>query len=321
MNQIQIVSAYWQLAAQLLPVIVCTGIGVYWGLTKKAYPAEFVSNLAISIATPSLVFYTLVSTHLDNALLSKVALAAVTLTVIMALVAAVLLKLLRLPVFFLLPCATFPNAGNLGLPMSQLAFGDDGLVIAVALFAIFSLVQHTLAVSVLVWANRRQSSTPTVKRSFPYAVALMGTSAMALKALAIPVPTPILNSAKMVGSLAVPMMLISLGYALSTIKQSSLGDGAKLALARMLTGLLSGLLLLWVFELPDLVGEVLVQQVLMPVAVVNYIYTQRFTPLGQTAASAVLISTVFFAVIAPVVLWWAHVGVHWFLSVAPLISR
>ena len=100
MNQFLIVSAYWQLAAQLLPVIVCTGIGVYWGLTKKAYPAEFVSNLAISIATPSLVFYTLVSTHLDNALLSKVALAAVTLTVIMALVAAVLLKLLRLPVFF-----------------------------------------------------------------------------------------------------------------------------------------------------------------------------------------------------------------------------
>ena len=59
MNQLQIVSAYWQLAAQLLPVIVCTGIGIYWGLSKKDYPAEFVSNLAISIATPSLaVSYT-----------------------------------------------------------------------------------------------------------------------------------------------------------------------------------------------------------------------------------------------------------------------
>ncbi len=310
MNQLQLAQAYWQLAAQLLPVIVCTGIGVYWGVRQKAYPAEFVSNLAISIATPSLVFYTLVSTQLDNATLSKVAVAALLLIVIMALIAAALLRLLQLPVLFLLPCATFPNAGNLGLPMSQLAFGDEGLVIAVALFAIFSFVQHTLAVSVLVWANRRDSSVQTVKRSFPYAVAFMGGAAVLLKAFAIAVPAPILNSAKLVGSLAVPMMLISLGYALSTIRQSSVGEGARLAGARLLTGWLSGLVLLRLLDLPDLVAEVLVQQVLMPVAVVNYIYTQRFTPLGNTAASAVLISTLFFALMAPLVLWWAHVGVH-----------
>ncbi len=310
MNQLQLAQAYWQLAAQLLPVIVCTGIGVYWGVRKKAYPAEFVSNLAISIATPSLVFYTLVSTQLDNATLSKVALATLLLIVIMALIAAALLRLLQLPVLFLLPCATFPNAGNLGLPMSQLAFGDEGLVIAVALFAIFSFVQHTLAVSVLVWANRRDTSVQTVKRSFPYAVALMGGSAVLLKAFAISVPAPILNSAKMVGSLAVPMMLISLGYALSTIRQSSVAEGARLAGARLLTGWLSGLVLLRLLDLPELVAEVLVQQVLMPVAVVNYIYTQRFTPHGNTAASAVLISTLAFALMAPLVLWWSHVGVH-----------
>ena len=56
MQQLHIAAAYWQLAAQLLPVIVCTGIGVYWGMARKDYPAEFVSNLAISIATPCLVF-------------------------------------------------------------------------------------------------------------------------------------------------------------------------------------------------------------------------------------------------------------------------
>ena len=310
MQQLHIAAAYWQLAAQLLPVIVCTGIGVYWGMARKDYPAEFVSNLAISIATPCLVFYTLVSTQLNNALLLKVALAAVLLIVIMALIAAVLLRIFHLPVLFLLPCATFPNAGNLGLPMSQLAFGDDGLVIAVALFAIFSFVQHTLAVSVLVWANRREPSVQTVKRSFPYAVALMGISAVLFKAFDITVPAPILNSSKLVGSLAVPMMLISLGYALSTIKQSSVAEGAKLAAARLLTGFLSGLVLIWLLDLPELVGAVLVQQVMLPVAVVNYIYTQRFTSLGNTAASAVLISTLFFTLISPAVLWWAHSGVH-----------
>jgi predicted permease len=43
---------------------------------------------------------------------------------------------------------------------------------------------------------------------------------------------------------------------------------------------------------------------LMPVAVVNYIYTQRLTPYGQTAAAGVLVSTVIFALLAPMIVWW-----------------
>jgi predicted permease len=104
----------------------------------KSLSSEFISQVAISFATPSLVFYTLVTTGMDNALLLKVGMAAVVSVIFMALIASVLLKLTRLPVLFLLPCATFPNAGNLGLPMAQMSYGDEGMVIAVTFFAIFS---------------------------------------------------------------------------------------------------------------------------------------------------------------------------------------
>ena len=60
-----------------------------------------------------------------------------------ALAGALLLKVLKLPVRTLLPTAFLPNAGNLGLPMSQLAFGDAGLSVAVAFFAVNSFIMHT----------------------------------------------------------------------------------------------------------------------------------------------------------------------------------
>ena len=89
-------AAYPALLAQLLPVISCAAIGFYWGKMGKTFPSEFVSNVAISFATPCLVFHTLVTTHMDNALLLKVGGAAVVSVFVMAVIAALLLKVLRL---------------------------------------------------------------------------------------------------------------------------------------------------------------------------------------------------------------------------------
>ena len=64
-----------------------------------------------------------------------------------------------MPARTLEPAATFPNTGNLELPIAQLAFGDTGL--AVAFFAINSFVQHT--VGVCVTSRRGNRSQPWLK--------------------------------------------------------------------------------------------------------------------------------------------------------------
>jgi len=69
MGEFNLLSTYPSLLAQLLPVICCAAIGFYWGKLGKVFPSEFISQVAISFATPSLVFYTLVTTSMDNALL------------------------------------------------------------------------------------------------------------------------------------------------------------------------------------------------------------------------------------------------------------
>ena len=163
-------SAYVQLLALLTPVIACASIGAVWAAKKIDYPGRFVSVLVTSVSTPCLVFSTLVTTRLDNAVLLQVSGTALAALLTMGLVAAVLLRACKLSLRGFLPAAVFPNAGNLGLPLSQLTFGDDGLAVAVTIFAVFSLVQHTLGVAYLAWVNPKKEGAI---RTFPYGATLV----------------------------------------------------------------------------------------------------------------------------------------------------
>jgi len=52
----------------------------------------------------------------------------------------------------------------------------------------------------------------------------------------------------------------------------------------------------------DLAG-VLILQMGMPCAVVSYMYSRRYTDMGDTSAGAVLVSTALFLALAPLFLW------------------
>lgn len=126
------------------------------------------------------MFHTFVTTRLDDRALADVAAATLLALLLCALACALLLKLGRLPVRTLLPTAFLPNAGNLGLPISQLAFGDAGLSVAVAFFAVNSFVMHTIAVRLLPGVNTRGS--------WKSPILLASVLAVAMRLLNVPVP-------------------------------------------------------------------------------------------------------------------------------------
>jgi predicted permease len=220
----------------------------------------------------------------------------------MGLVAALLLRICKLSLRGFLPAAVFPNAGNLGLPLSQLTFGDDGLAVAVTIFAVFSLVQHTFGVAYLGWVNPKKEGAI---RTFPYGATLVAVLAVCVRVFDIQVPMVILKSAQLVGSLSIPLMLISLGHALMTVSHRGVKEGAWLAGVRLCVGLLASAALVSVFELPPMVNSVLVLMTGMPVAVVSFMYADRLTHNGETVAGAVLVSTLVFVVLSPLLMSWA----------------
>jgi predicted permease len=295
-------SAYVQLFALLTPVIACTSIGAVWAAKKIDYPGRFVSVLVTSVSTPCLVFSTLVSTRLDNTLLLQVSGTALAALLTMGLVAALLLRMCKLSLRGFLPAAIFPNAGNLGLPLSQLTFGDDGLAVAVTIFAVFSLLQHTIGVAYLGWVNPKKEGAV---RTFPYGATLVAVLAVFIRVFDMQVPMSILKSTQLVGSLSIPLMLISLGHALMTVSHRGVKQGAWLAGVRLCAGLLAGAALVSVFQLPPMVNSVLVLMLGMPVAVVSFMYADRLTHNGETVAGAVLVSTLVFVVLSPLLMSWA----------------
>jgi len=104
----------------------------------------------------------------------------------------------------------------------------------------------------------------------------------------------------------VPLMLLSLGHALALIPSNGVRDGAKVGAIRLVVGLVTGLAVVWAMDLEPVLAGALTLQMAMPCAVVSYMYARRYTPLGDTAAGAVLVSTVVFLLLAPLMLWFSH---------------
>lgn len=282
----------------MLPLLSCVGIGLYWGKRDLPFGGNFITTLVTSVTTPALVFHTFVTTHLDDRALADVAAATLIALLLCALISAALLKAWKLPVLSLLPTAFLPNAGNLGLPISQLAFGDAGLSVAVAFFAVNSFVMHTIAVRMLPGVN--------TKGSWKSPILLASVVAVALRLLHVPVPAWIIETARMLGAVTVPLMLLSLGHALALIPSNGVRDGAKVAAIRLVVGLATGMAVVWALNLEPVLAGALTLQMAMPCAVVSYMYARRYTPLGDTAAGAVLVSTVVFLLLAPLMLWFSH---------------
>jgi predicted permease len=288
---------YGAVALMLLPVFVCISVGIAWGYRKLTFPGAFISQLVTLVAVPSLVFHTLATTHLATSTVVSVAVAAALGILLMGLLSAALLRLAGFPVRTLIPTTTFPNAGNLGLPLSQLAFGDAGLSVAVTFFAVTSFLQHTVGVYLLTAhkGNRGGWISPVV---------LAALTAVAMRLASIPAPGWIIESTRMLGSLTIPLMLISLGYTLVTISHGSIRQGFVLGMIRLAVGLVGGTIVVKTLGLPPEIAGVTLFQMMMPVAVINYLYAQRYTDHADATAGAVVASTACFLLLCPLVLWY-----------------
>ncbi|QCS62625.1 AEC family transporter [Achromobacter denitrificans] len=286
---------YFSTLVLMLPLLSCVGIGALWAKRDLPFGGSFITTLVTSVTTPALVFHTFVTTHLDDRALADVAVATLLALLLCGLVCTLWLKVWKLPVRTLLPTASLPNAGNLGLPISQMAFGDAGLSVAVAFFAVNSFVMHTLAVRLLPGVN--------TKGSWKSPILLASVVAVALRMLHVPVPDWIVETSRMLGAVTVPLMLLSLGHALALIPSGGLRNGAKVAVMRLVVGLAAGLAVVWALDLEPVLAGALSLQMAMPCAVVSYMYVKRYTSEGDTAAGAVLVSTVAFLLLAPVMLW------------------
>jgi predicted permease len=286
-----------ELATIVAPVALIALLGFGWVKSRQPFDAAFVTALTFYVGGPALSLHSLSRLTLpigDIVLMGGATLASLAFS---GIAGAVVLRLLRLPVMPLLPSVMVPNTGNLGLPLALFAFGEQGLGLAVVTFALTSVVNNTVA----QWmASGDASPKVLLKSPVIYAVLI----ALALLLTATPLPRWIANTTQLLGAPTIPLMLMMLGVALAQMRIAALGRGLLLAVLRIVIGTLSGIGTAWLFGLDGIAAAVLILQASMPVAVVNYLFAQKYGTEPQSVAAAILVSTLLSLASVPLLLAW-----------------
>lgn len=287
-----------ELFAVLSPVIIVAGIGYAWARSGQNYPTEFIARLVLSIGTPSLVLATLSRTDLDPQAFISIALGCVFVTGCMGLIGLLFSRLFRQQWKVLVPAFLFPNTGNMGLPISLYAFGEHGLALAVGFFLTLSIFQFTVGIAL----SGNAASMRDLLRN-PILISLF--LALPIIFFDLQLPRWLGNTVSLLGGMTIPLMLLTLGVSLASIRLRHLGSGLGLGALRILLGAAVGWGIGAALALEPLTHAVLVVQSAMPVAVFNYLFAVRANRSPEQVASLVLCSTILAIGLLPLILaWW-----------------
>jgi hypothetical protein len=189
----------------------------------------------------------------------------------------------------------FGNTGNLGLPLALFAFGQAGLGYAVVVFAVAGIWGFTFG----VWLVSHGGSPLRVLKEPLVAGTLLG-------ALFLwqgwHTPQWLTNSLELIGQMAIPLMLITLGVAVARLKPGRLGQAIWLSLLRVAICLAIGVAVGMAFDLEPVAMAVLILQVSTPVAVTTYMLASKYGADGDAVAGMVIVSTLLSVVTLPLTL-------------------
>lgn len=269
----------------ITPVLACAVIGYFWKRQGKPFSTEVITPLVTAIGTPCLVFSTLVKVEISpEAFTDMVAAAAVTIIAFFA-ISWTVLKAFKLDVRAFLNAMVFANIGNMGLPLCLLAFGQEGLALAIAYFTVDVVFLFTVGVAI---SARAASVGAVLRLPVIYAIA----AALVVMFLDIDAPQAVVKTTELLGGLTIPLMLIALGVSLADMKVSSVKVSVGLSVLRLGMGFAVGWATAVLFGMEGAARGVLILQCAMPVAVFNYLFAARYDTRPAEVAGTVVVSTV-----------------------------
>ncbi len=277
------------------PVFLLAAIGFVWVKLGFEYRVQFVTRLAMTLAVPCLIFVALMRTEVAPEALAALSLASLAAYAVVMIASFLLVKALGLDVpTFVAPLA-FGNTGNLGLPLALFAFGAEGLGYAVVVFAVMAILSFTVG----IWMVSGGGSLKRVVQEPLVAATLLG-------ALFLwqgwQTPVFLTNALELIGQMAIPLMLITLGVAVARLETKAMGQALALSLVKVLicVGAAYGAAVL--FDLEPVAAAVLIVQVATPVAVTSYLLAEKYGNDAQPVAGLVVASTLLSVVALPLIL-------------------
>lgn len=276
----------------LLPVMVLAVLGYVLQRTLRLDPRPL-AQVVFYAFSPALVFSILVDIPVALTELARVAILVLLLMTVLAIIGwgmARAFGLSRTMTSAVILSVTFMNAGNLGLPVTHLAFGETGLAWASVVYATVNLATNSAGawISSLGRTGPWRSLLGLAKVPAVYSIPL----ALGLRSLEVTLPQPVAIPIDLLAGAAIPSMLVLLGM--------QLGANGRAIRPRVLAGTAAVRLILspalawaviWVLKLEPVAARATILEAAMPTAVLTSILASQYEVEPEFVSGAILLTT------------------------------
>ena len=284
---------FLRIVSIVFPIFLIVMVGFVYG--RKHQPEMQAANqLNMGVFLPALIFSALAGKSFNLADNAQIAIGGSVVVLGSGLLAWPLARLLGYQPKTLVPPVMFSNAGNMGLPLLALAFGEQALGAAVVLMLVETLLQFSLG----TWLLDGRMRLSMIWREPVFAAAAVG---LVVSLTGLTVWAPVMTAGKLLGDISIGLMIFSLGVRLSSAALSSWTIGWVAAVATPVTGMLVA----WAYGTLAGLGkaelDILFIFGALPPAVVNFIFAERYKQEPDKVASIVIIgnaSALFFIPLA-----------------------
>lgn len=288
----ELILAIFQIVA---PVFILAAIGFTWVKIGWSYEIEFVTRLAMTLSVPALIFVALMKANISADTLSNLFLSSLIAYLFLALIFWITGKIFKLNMATYWAPLIFGNTGNLGLPLAMFAFGEVGLGYAVVVFAVMAIGSFSIG----VWMVSGGGSLNKVFKE-PMAWATLLGALFLIQGWQTPKWAT--NTLELLGQMAIPLMLITLGVALARLRINLISRAIILSILKLCVSVGVAWIIGIYFELNDIAFAVLVMQIATPVAVTSYLLAQKYGADANEVAGLVIASTALSVFALPVLL-------------------
>ncbi|WP_299477265.1 AEC family transporter [uncultured Roseibium sp.] len=284
----------------MVPVLLCVLLGYALAYFKAPFDRKLFGSLVSNVGYPTLILSHLAKEHVALETFLTVLAAAAAMIAIFGVIGFAILKLMRISIRAYLAPMMLSNVGNIGLPVATLAFGAEGAAVAIGFIVVVLTAIFTIGIAIPM-------GKPDLKALARQPVIYAVFVALVLLATGWKIPGPVDESLEILGGLAIPIMLLTLGHSLETLKLSGVSRAVILSLAHIGISAVAAFTITHVLTLDAKIESVIILLCFMPPSVATYLAISQHQPdEAHGVAGFIFVSTCLTLVTLPIVLtYWA----------------
>ena len=267
--------------AIVAPLFIIVGVGYFYG--SQVRPEMRATNqLIMDIFVPALIFHVMIQDDFYPAQYFSLMVAGALLMFGSGLLAYGLARVAGFSWRSFVPPAMFSNWANLGLPLYVFSLGEEALGGGIMLVVVGNILCFTVGTYIY---SGKLSGFEVLKTPIIVAVILGAL----INYTNVTVPQFIDRSLDMLGQVAIPLMLFSLGVRLTRVTLNDSTAGIVMAIFCPVVGVTLAVLLNLLIPLTPLHQSILILFGVLPPAVVNFMLAEQYQREPEKVASMVMI--------------------------------